>query len=110
MGWQEVGDVALIATATAVTTFGLVYAFAAPWYRSPLGRSIFAVLASMGLGMGYFTWAVINRPVPVGFYPMRALIFIVIFTAVAAAVIFLLKAQWRGKPKEGKGNDLENAR
>lgn len=111
MSWKDFGNLMLVIAAGLSCLFGILYAFAAPWYRSAMGRSILSVLASLGFGMVYFGWAATHPQVrPDHFYTIRALIFCGIALAQGASVTLFLKAQLKGGIHRGDSNELENAR
>jgi peptidoglycan/LPS O-acetylase OafA/YrhL len=110
MNWREFGNVMLIVAAGLSCLFGILYALAAPWYRSAMGRSILSVLVSLGIGMIYFSWAANHTGRPEQFWAIRALIFCGITAAQGVSVTLFLKAQLKGGIHRGDSNELENAR
>lgn len=110
MSWREFGNVMLLVAAGLSCLFGLLYAIAAPWYRSAMGRSILSVLLSLGVGMLYFSWAANHPARPDHFYVIRALIFCGIASAQGVSVTLFAKAQIKGGIHRGDNNELENAR
>jgi hypothetical protein len=110
MTWREFGDAVLIVATVLSCLFGLLYAIAAPWYRSAMGRSILSVLVSLGIGMMYFSWAANHTARPEHFYIIRALIFCGISCGLAASVTLFAKAQLKGGIHRGDKNELEDAR
>ena len=93
MTWKQVGDFAFYGCTAAAVTFVLCYLALAPWWRSEAGRNIMAVMASMALAFSYFTFAIIQGGVPLGFYPARAVIFMFIFLSISWRVVILLRVQ-----------------
>lgn len=110
MNWREFGNIAILAVAVLAVAFALLYGFIAPWYRSPMGRALFGVLASLAIGVTYFGWALFYFPLPPGFYPVRAAIFTALAGSMGSSVILLARAQIKGHPKREAHHELEDAR
>lgn len=89
MSWKTAGDIAFYACTIITVLFALLYLIFAPWWKTMTGRNIMAVMGSVALAFGYFTWVIFLGGVPAGFYPMRALIFAFIALAIGwRTVIF----------------------
>lgn len=114
MNWKEIGDWAFFA-ATAVTVFfALAYFLGAPWWKTITGRNIMAVMGSMAVAFGYFSWAIAVGGIPPGFDAVRALLFAGLALSIGwRTVIFIrhhLIPSLRGIVKEERKNELEDAR
>lgn len=110
MSWREFGNWMLVATGIFSAVFVVMYGLAAPWYRSSMGKALFAVLFSLAGGIAYFVWSVHHSPLPAGFYPMRALIFTAMAVSIGSSVILFARAQVTGHPKRKKvRHGLEDA-
>lgn len=110
MNWREFGNLMLAATGVLSVIFVAMYGLAAPWYRSSMGRALFAVLFSLAGGITYFVWSVHHVPLPAGFFPMRALIFTIMAFSIGSSVILFARAQMTGHPKRKRDpHGLENA-
>lgn len=93
MSWREAGDVAFYACTVVTVAFAILYFLSAPWWTTTTGRNIMAVMGSVALAFGYFTWVIWIGGVPGGFYPMRALIFALIALAIGWRLLILIKHQ-----------------
>jgi hypothetical protein len=91
VSWKEVGDVAFYAATGATVLFALLYLIFASWWKTLAGRNIMAVMGSVALAFGYFTWAIASDGVPVGFHPIRALLFAAIALSVSWRVWILIR-------------------
>jgi drug/metabolite transporter (DMT)-like permease len=94
MGWKLYGDLAFYACTAVALLFALMYLVFAPWWKTPTGRNIMAVMGSMALALGYFAWAIAVKRVPPGFFPIRAILFTGIALAIGWRVWMLIKAQF----------------
>jgi hypothetical protein len=114
MSWKDIGDWAFYAATAITITFALLYGFLAPWWETVAGRNIIAVMGSVALAFGYFSWAISVGGIPPGFDMTRALLFIGIGAAIGwRTVIFIrvhLLRSLRGDPKGDNKNELENSR
>lgn len=112
MSWDTYGDVAFYACTVVTVLFAILYMTFAPWWRTTTGRNIMAVMGSVALAFGYFTWAIAKGRVPVGFYPMRAFIFTFIALAIGWRVVIFTRHQVIPAFRGGRGerNELEDAR
>lgn len=110
MSWREIGNWAILLVAILACLFALAYGLITPWYRSAMGRSLFGMLASLATGVAYFGWAIFHSPLPIGFFPMRAVIFIALAASMGASVILLARAQIKGHPKRKARHELEDTR
>ncbi len=113
MSWKEYGDFAYF-IATAVTViFAFMYFTFVPWWKTVGGRNIMAVMGSVALTFGYFAWAIWQGKVPVGYHPVRAVLFTFVALSIGWRVSILVRyhilASLRRNPKEGS-DELENAR
>lgn len=93
MSWKTIGDIAFYACTGVTVLFALLYLFFAPWWQTTTGRNIMAVMGSVALAFGYFTWVIALGGLPAGFYPVRALIFASIATAIGWRVWILIRHQ-----------------
>jgi hypothetical protein len=93
MNWKDYGDWAFFACAGVAVVFAVLYLFVAPWWKSPTGRNIMAVMGSMALALGYFAWVIAAHGVPPGFYPVRAILFTGIALAIGWRVVLLVRVQ-----------------
>lgn len=109
MGWKAFGDIAFYACAISTATFALLYLFFAPWWRSETGRNIMAVMGSVALAFVYFAWVIALGGVPHAFYPIRALLFCGIASAVSWRVWILVRRHIIPSLKGVKA-DVEDAR
>ena len=90
MNWKLAGDIAFYAATAASVSFALMYLLFAPWRSTAAGRNIMAVMGSVALAFGYFTWAIAIGGIPPGFHPVRALLFMSIAAAIGwRTVIFI---------------------
>lgn len=112
MNWDLAGDIAFWAATVATVTFSLLYLVFAPWWKSVAGRNIMAVMGSVALAFGYFSWAIALGHVPPGFWPMRALLFMGIALAVMWRIVIFIRHQIiRSRlAEEERSNELENTR
>jgi hypothetical protein len=112
VSWIRLGDFAFYATTFVTILFSLSYFSLAPWWKTVAGRNIMAVMGSMAVAFGYFTWAIWLGHVPPGFEPMRALIFIAIGSSIAwRMVIFIRSHLIRSlRAEKEQTNELENTR
>lgn len=90
--WREYGDHALIGCAVVAATFVLLYMFLSPWWKTPAGRNIMAVMGSLAVSLVYFTWAVNAGGIPPFFWPIRAMLFTGILLAIGHRIILFLRA------------------
>lgn len=93
MTWKTFGDVAFYAGTVVTILFALLYLLFAPWWTTTTGRNIMAVMGSVALAFGYFTWVIAKGGLPAGFYPMRAAIFSFIALAIGWRVVILIRHQ-----------------
>lgn len=93
MNWKTAGDIAFYACTVVTAIFALLYLFFAPWWKTMTGRNIMAVMGSVAVAFGYFTWVIARGGVPTGFYPMRAVIFAAIAVAIGWRVLILIRHQ-----------------
>lgn len=112
MTWAHLGDFAFYATTFVTILFAALYFVTAPWWRTVTGRNIMAVMGSMAVAFGYFTWVISMGHIPPGFMPMRALIFIAIGLSIGwRTVIFIrhhiIRSLRAGKERE---HELEDSR
>lgn len=110
MSWQTLGDWAFYVATTITILFALLYLNLAPWWRTATGRNIMAVMGSMAIAFGYFSWAIWNGGVPAGFHPMRALIFIAIALAVGWRIVIFVRHQLVLPRQKEKQDELEDSR
>lgn len=113
MNWVTLGNVAFYGTTFVTLLFALIYLVSAPWWKTVTGRNIMAVMGSMAVAFGYFTWVIWIGHVPPGFMPMRAMIFLAIGSSILwRTVIFVRFHIIRSLQTEEKeqGNELENSR
>jgi hypothetical protein len=107
MNWKDFGDWAFYACTVVTVLFALLYLLFAPWWRTTAGRNIMAVMGSVALAFGYFTWVISQGGLPAGFYPMRALVFTFIAVAIGWRVVIFIRHQFL--LRKGK-QDVENQR
>lgn len=105
--WHTYGDWALLGAAITGAVFVLLYLVLSPWWKTTAGRNIMAVMGSLGIALAYFTWIVVVRgsEVPVGFWPIRAVLFTAIGLAIGWRVIILLRSQVLTRRKEKPHDD-----
>lgn len=99
MSWKEYGDIAFFAAAASSLVFVLVYAVLAPWYRSATGRNIMFVMATLAGAMCYFAVAIAFGVAP-GIWPVRAILFTLLFSAITWRIVLLLRAQLGARREE----------
>lgn len=104
--WAALGDVMILATGIVGVLFVLMYGLLAPWWRTVTGRNIFSVMLVLAANAMYFGWIVFFvGHVPLGFYPIRALLFTAMFVALShrlylgAKVQILIRLRQRAKRK-----------
>lgn len=112
MDWKTFGDIAYYAATASAVVFVLLYVAIAPWWKTQTGRNIMSVMGAIAVALAYFAWIIARGGVPNGFYPVRALLFSGIALAITWRVGILIRNQAKllRKPKEGNGNELEDAR
>lgn len=115
MSWKEIGDWAFYASTAVTVLFAILYGFLAPWWATTAGRNIMAVMGSVALAFGYFTWAIAVGGIPPGFDATRALLFMGIASAIGWRTVIFVKVHLlrslRGQdPKGDNKNELEDAR
>lgn len=112
MNWDLLGDIGFYGATVAALLFSVLYMVFAPWWKTTAGRNIMAVMGSMALAFGYFTWVIWIGHVPVGFQPIRALLFIAIALSIGwRTVIFIRNHIIRSlRAGEERENELENSR
>jgi hypothetical protein len=113
LNWNLLGDAAFFLATAATLIFALLYGLLAPWWRTPAGRNIMAVMGAMALAFGYFTWAIAIGGPPPAFLPMRALIFVAIAASVTWRTVIFIKhhiiRSLTGR-REMRGHELEDTR
>lgn len=112
MNWKLVGDLGFWAATFATVLFSLLYLIFAPWWKSVAGRNIMAVMGSVAVAFGYFSWAIAIGHIPPGFWPMRAGIFVAIALAVTWRIVIFIRHQIIRSRKAGeeRKHELEDAR
>lgn len=93
MTWKEYGDLVYYGCAIVAGLFVLIYLTIAPWWKTLTGRNIMAVMGSMAATLIYFAFAIRNKGVSPGYYPVRALLFTAMFLSVGWRIAILVKAQ-----------------
>ena len=106
MSWRLFGDLAFYACTGVTLLFVILYLVFAPWWKTTAGRNIMAVMGSVALAFGYFTWAIWTGGIPAGFYPMRAAIFSFIALAIGWRVLIFIRHQFLLR-KESKDVERE---
>lgn len=113
MTWKQYGDLAYYAATSVTMLFSIMYFLFAPWWKSVGGRNIMAVMGSVALVFGYFAWAIWYGRVPIGYHPIRAMLFTFVTLSIGWRVSILVRyhilRSLRKTPKEGS-DELENAR
>ena len=113
MNWNALGDVAFYLATISSVLFAILYLLFAPWWKTPAGRNIMAVMGTMGVAFAYFSWAIAIGGAPPAFYPVRALLFIGIAASVTWRTVMFIKhhvfRSLRSQEKEIK-HELEDAR
>jgi hypothetical protein len=106
--WDVVGDYAFFGSAGAALLFVVLYAFLSPWWRTEAGRNIMAVMGTLAFAMVYFGWAIARGGIPEGFWPIRAMIFLGMFTSIMWRVILFIREQVMVKKMRKEGTDHES--
>jgi drug/metabolite transporter (DMT)-like permease len=91
LNWNVIGNGAFYVATASTVIFAILYLFLAPWWKTPAGRNIMAVMGAMGLAFGYFAWAIAIGGTPPAFVPMRAIIFIAIAASVTWRTVIFIK-------------------
>lgn len=91
--WKETGDALIVASAIMAGIFVLLYGLVAPFWRTPEGRNLMGVMATLFMGLAYYGWAVSQGGTPDGAYPIRAVLFGLLTAFLAQRVIVLIRAQ-----------------
>ena len=108
MGWKEFGDWAFLACAVVAVLFAVLYLFSAPWWTTPTGRNIMALMGSVALAFTYFAWVIQIGGVPYGFYPIRAMLFVGIATSIGWRVAILVKSHIIPSLTSGRRGERSN--
>ena len=90
---QYIGDLFAVLTFAGATFFILLYGALAPWYRTPIGRNIMALMAVIALATGLATVTItmgLEWPYRLA---LRALIWFLIATVVWWRVALLVREQ-----------------
>jgi hypothetical protein len=112
VSWVEFGNIAFYSTTVVSVLFALLYMIFAPWWKTFAGRNIMAVMGSMAVAFGYFTWVINLGHVPPGFMPMRALIFTAIALSIGWRTVIFIRFHIIRSLRAGKGrqDELEDSR
>lgn len=107
---RSIGDVGFAVAAVSANLFVLLYAMAAPWWKTPFGRHLFLFMAAVAL---VFNSAVANIFFPdwEGRWVLRAIVYPLMGVAMLWRVIILIDVQivtpWREKRREERENRTE---
>lgn len=105
------GDGAFYTATVSSVLFAILYFFFAPWWKTPAGRNIMAVMGTMAVAFAYFSWVILTGQVPTS--TVRALLFIGIAASVTWRTVLFIKhhvlRSLRSQQKEIQ-HELEDAR
>jgi hypothetical protein len=113
LSWDLIGDVAFFVATASTIIFALLYVLLAPWWKTSAGRNIMAVMGTMALAFGYFTWSILVGGARHSYMPMRALIFLAIASSVTWRTVIFVKhhiIRSLADRKESRNHELEDAR
>lgn len=110
MTWKLIGDVAFYAATAISVLFALLYLVFAPWWKTTAGRNIMAVMGSVAVAFGYFSWAIAVGGIPPGFDAVRALIFAGIASAIGWRTLIFIRHHLLPSLRERNKDELEDAR
>lgn len=104
--WRLLGNLSFYGLTAVSGIFCVLYLTLSPWWKTQTGRNIMALMGSLALSAGYFTWAIVRQGVPPWFYPIRFFLFTSLFLAIGWRVVIFVRAQLlvRHRPK-GDDND-----
>jgi len=105
--WRAFGDVAFLAVAASAGTFAILYLVLSPWWKTPAGRNIMAVMGILAAMAIYFAWVIHRGGVPTGFWPARAILFTAFAAAISWRVVIFVRAQVLARQNEKEKQDHE---
>ncbi|MFJ2630819.1 hypothetical protein ACIO6U_02495 [Streptomyces sp. NPDC087422] len=108
MGWSQwinvVGSGLVAATAVA---FVIAYAVSAPWWRSPVGRHVMSVTASMGW-LGVYTVLITvwpHGPTAAALRVSRAVVILLLAGLLVQRTVMVVRAQREIRSREKEKTD-----
>lgn len=110
MSWKIAGDIAFYGATAAAISFSLLYMLFAPWRSTSTGRNIMAVMGSVALAFGYFSWAIAVGGIPPGFDVMRALLFTFVALSIGWRTVILIRHHIIRSLRGEKQDELEDSR
>jgi hypothetical protein len=112
--WRQLGTASFYGLAVSSALFFVLYMLLSPWWKTPTGRNIMALMGALAASACYFAWVIHQEGVPPRFYPIRFVLFTALFLAIAWRVVLFVRAQllerFRPKGDENEGNQVAGDR
>jgi hypothetical protein len=92
--WELAGDIAFTIMGAAAVTFTVLYLLLTPWWRTPTGRNIMAMmstLAIIGAWGSYILLTDMDRPFAV--YQIRFAMFLVLAIVIIWRIVIFVRVQ-----------------